>query len=294
MRLRESEEERATVDKVSTWSTLSSFLLSSITGVPQPVTISEASCTGLLDRFDMQWHKGLLSHLGIESKKLPPLCSAHNLYEGDLLPQFTARWPELASASWARGVGDYAAANFGMGCEQQGRVCVSMGANASMRMFVESSPSHKDPLAAIPPELWCYSISKEQYLVGGDLTDGGVRGAAAQGDVPAAAPARARGHVRGVRVWESALQIAALAADAGECARGASHGTALGNARVLHRRGYPCVARRWRRSQSPRPRDDRARRAEEQGSVPDRGWGASDGSCVPAPGGALQKAYCFV
>ena len=68
---------------------------------------------------------------------------------------------------------------------------MTMGANASMRMFVESSPDHKapessqdrkapecspdhkHPLAAIPPELWCYSISEKQCLVGGDLADGG-------------------------------------------------------------------------------------------------------------------------
>jgi len=186
LRLRESAdaEERAAGAKVVRWTTLSALLLERITGAQQPVTISEAACTGLLDRVELQWHAGLLDRLAVPPGKLPPLCGGGDMHRGGLLPPLQERWPELAGAAWARGVGDYAAANVGTGCERRGRVCVTMGANASMRMFVERAAppaggggGGSDAAAAVlpemPPQLWCYSISEELALVGGDLADGG-------------------------------------------------------------------------------------------------------------------------
>jgi len=184
---------------------LSAYLLGKLTGKPQPMTYSEASWTGLMDREELQWHQGLLNLLGIHHTTLPALCDADDLYNGGIGADYIKRWPELTKTSWARGIGEAAAFNVGTGCDggSRRRICVSMGTSAAIRVCIpckdrlyphkSSGNGHKggahsqdggrklgngakksdDKDIEVPPGLCRYSVKRDLMLVGGSLADGG-------------------------------------------------------------------------------------------------------------------------
>lgn len=184
---------------IARWATLSSFVLSRLTGVEQPITTSEASWTGLLDSrhlpsgqhpghhataaagagtrasdgsTEMKWDAELLGQLGVEEGRLPRLCDVGSAHVGGLSPEFAARWPCLRGATWARGIGDGAAANLGAGCTEGGKVCISIGTSAAMRVCVGRRGAEGEA-GRVPHGLWRYVLDEERFLVGGALTDGG-------------------------------------------------------------------------------------------------------------------------
>ena len=189
---------------VKRWSSLSAYFLSKLTGTQQPMTFSEASCTGLMDREEMQWHQGLLNLLGIHLMTLPSLCDADELYMGGISADLRKRWPELTKTPWARGISEAAAFHIGTGCDvgSRRRVCVHMGTSAAIRLCVpckdrryrggktsgsghkgsaHSSESSRKSAAKmggeigiqVPSGLFQYSIKRDLMLVGGTLADGG-------------------------------------------------------------------------------------------------------------------------
>jgi sugar (pentulose or hexulose) kinase len=188
---------------VKRWSSLSAYFLSKLTGQLQPMTFSEASYTGLMDREDLQWHPGLLNLLGISPITLPALCDIDDLYKGSMSPEYRKRWPELNGTAWARGIAEPAAFSVGAGCNGGGRprVCVHMGnTEASIRVCMSSKQAHRQysssksgsghtQHAGQVPEngdkrtdersaqsssgLCLFTVKRDTVLVGGSLADGG-------------------------------------------------------------------------------------------------------------------------
>ncbi|EKX37874.1 hypothetical protein GUITHDRAFT_144696 [Guillardia theta CCMP2712] len=201
MRLKQSGIDA--VQPVKSWSTLSGYFLSQLIGKFQPVTFSEASWTGLLDREELQWHQGLLNLLGVSLSSLPPLCDADDLSFDPLLPSFAQRWPELSRVPWARGISEGAAASVGTGCESRAKLCIALGTNAALRVCIpcrdrrkpaskgsgghkgggrsehwklsKAGMKHKEEaeVAEVPRGLWCYSVKRDMQIAGGTLIDGG-------------------------------------------------------------------------------------------------------------------------
>ena len=191
--------------KVKRWTSLSSYFLSKLTGMLQPMTYSEASCTGLMDREEMQWHQGLLNLLGMHLNALPALCDADQLYKGGIIDKYATRWPELMTTAWSRGIGEPAALLIGTGSDAstsdsgtRRRICVYMGTSAAIRVCLPSTDrqfrgkssgngsqgaAHGHEGArkaaklnddmALPAGLFRFSMKRDQMLVGGSLADGG-------------------------------------------------------------------------------------------------------------------------
>jgi len=82
------------------------------------------------------------------------------------------RWPELRAETCRLflGVGDGAAANVGSRCGGEGRICVTIGTSAAVRVVVKGGEVGK---FVVPKGLWCYRVDGDRLLVGGALTDGG-------------------------------------------------------------------------------------------------------------------------
>jgi hypothetical protein len=187
--------------KVKRWSSLSSYFLSKLTGKLQPMTYSEASCTGLLDREELQWHQGLLNLLGIHLNTLPTLCDADQLYKDGIADKYAKRWPELRTTAWSRGIGEPAALLIGTGGDAgtRPRICVNMGTSAAIRVCLscndrryrskssgdgDKGAAHgqegsrkaaklNDEDTALPAGLFRFSMKRDLMLVGGSLADGG-------------------------------------------------------------------------------------------------------------------------
>lgn len=196
--------------KVHLWHTLSSHILSRWIGqlsssAPIPVSVSEASWTGLLNVHTCEWDGEVLSYLSPSCvNALPPLQDiatqpvfgiAKNRKDNhDVINAYWSRWPELREEEGCHlflGIGDGAAATIGSKCSCTSttlkRISVTIGTSAAIRLcrnYPRSfaacnaadnlTPTHEHKAhLTIPEGLWCYRITNEIVLLGGALTDGG-------------------------------------------------------------------------------------------------------------------------
>ncbi len=126
-------------------------------------SLSMASGTGLLRLEDRSWDEELLAALDVDPAHLPPLAEA----ESGLAPEFAARWPQLARATWLHAAGDGALANLGSGCIDPTQRALTVGTSGALRVMCSGPP------APPPPGLWCYRLDAERLVVGGALSNGG-------------------------------------------------------------------------------------------------------------------------
>ena len=163
--MRLAEEEPEVFRRVAHWQSFSSFLVARWVGRTHvPMSVSEASWTGLLSPVALDWDDELLSFLPVTKKTLPPLAdfaplrrrekekkeeqeeeeeeeivtSGHGSYL-HLSEFYATRWPEMSRSKMFLGVGDGAAANIGSGCLTSSRVCVTIGTSAAIRVTLPRS-----------------------------------------------------------------------------------------------------------------------------------------------------------
>jgi gluconokinase len=110
-------------------------------------TLSTASGTGLLNLRQRRWDSELLSELGVDESKLPPI--------GD--EKAGATFPPLS---------DGACSNLGAGCTTRERAALMVGTSGALRVLYEGEP---EPRAG----LFCYLVDERRLLDGGAVSDGG-------------------------------------------------------------------------------------------------------------------------
>jgi len=169
-----AREEPALLAKVKKWQTLSSFITARWMGRPHlPISFSEASWTGLLQVWRLQWNVALAERVGVAAETLPALADCSDFQAG-LSSTYRQRWPELASAHFHLGVGDGAAAAIGSGSGSGqlhlSRIAATIGTSAAARVVV---PIREGLEVPIPSGLWCYRVDRERVLFGGSMSDGG-------------------------------------------------------------------------------------------------------------------------
>lgn len=146
------------------WLTIGAFVALTFTGVAH-ITYSEAAWTGLLDRTTLAWDGNWLAELGISPHMLPLLVDVDTALPR-VLPQWAARWPQLAHLPWYGAIGDGAAANVGSGCIDEHTLALTVGTTGALRIALPGTP--------MPPTgLWCYRIDRHTALVGGATSEGG-------------------------------------------------------------------------------------------------------------------------
>lgn len=147
------------------WLGYGEYLLGRLTG-SGACSVAMASGTGLLDQGRADWDAPLLDHLGLARDALPDLIDRDEALP-PLRPEWAARWPALAGARWFPAVGDGACNNVGSGCVTPGRLALSVGTSGVMRVIVHA------PTVAIPPQVWCYRLDRQRFILGGALSNGG-------------------------------------------------------------------------------------------------------------------------
>lgn len=147
------------------WITLGEYLELKLFG-ECAVSSSAASWSGLLNIHACDWDATILGVLGMERDRLSPVVDASQPRR-DLVAEFSARWPALASTPWFPAIGDGAAANVGSWCSGPEAIALTMGTSSAMRIAL---PALSGP---IPDGLWCYRIDKARLLLGGALSEGG-------------------------------------------------------------------------------------------------------------------------
>ncbi|NJP35189.1 gluconokinase [Micromonospora thermarum] len=134
-----------------------------------PMSLSQASGTGLLDLRTLDWDPEACALAGARAGDLPELAPAG--WRGRLRPEHARRWPQLADVGWAAPVGDGAASNVGSGCVDPTRVAVTVGTSAAVRM-VEALPAGAPP-PPLSPKLWRYRVDHDHVVTGAAYSSGG-------------------------------------------------------------------------------------------------------------------------
>lgn len=147
---------------------LAEYVLGVLLG-PVPMSVSQASGTGLLDLGAMDWDPEACALAGIGPGELPELAPVG--WHGRLRSEYARRWPPLAGARWTAPIGDGAASNVGSGCVDPGRAAVTVGTSAAFRVVRAVTPG--EPLPRLAPGLWRYRVDQRHIVTGKAYSAGG-------------------------------------------------------------------------------------------------------------------------
>jgi gluconokinase len=134
-----------------------------------PMSVSQASGTGMLDLAAMKWDAEALEVAGVGTRELPELAPPG--WEGRLSPEYARRWPQLAGARWTPALGDGAASNIGSHCVDESRAAVTVGTSAAVRL-VQPAPRGAE-LPRLPHRLWRYRVDEHRVVTGAAYSAGG-------------------------------------------------------------------------------------------------------------------------
>ncbi|MFC0504808.1 gluconokinase [Micromonospora costi] len=134
-----------------------------------PMSISQASGTGLLDLRTLAWDEEALALAGVRAEDLPALAPLR--WHGRLRAVHAKRWPGLAGVPWSAPVGDGGASNVGSGCVDPTRAAVTVGTSAAVRLM-QRVPAGQE-LPRLPERLWRYRVDHEHVVTGAAYSSGG-------------------------------------------------------------------------------------------------------------------------
>lgn len=134
-----------------------------------PMSVSQASGTGLLDLTTLDWDGEACDLAGVRPGELPSL--APEGWRGRLRAEYARRWPALREAWWAPAIGDGAASNIGSGCVDESRAAVTVGTSSAVRL-VQAVPAG-EPLPPLPDMLWRYRVDHRRVVTGSAFSSGG-------------------------------------------------------------------------------------------------------------------------
>jgi gluconokinase len=144
------------------------FVLADLLG-EAPMSVSQASGTGLLDTAHLTWDAEACAIAGAGPGELPTLAPPG--WRGRLRPEYARRWPALAAAAWTPPIGDGAASNIGSGCVDPSRAAVTVGTSAAVRL-VQDAPVGA-ALPVLPHRLWRYRVDERRIVTGAAYSGGG-------------------------------------------------------------------------------------------------------------------------
>ncbi|MEU4681113.1 FGGY family carbohydrate kinase [Micromonospora sp. NPDC023737] len=134
-----------------------------------PMSISQASGTGLLDLRSLTWDEEALALAGARPGVLPELAPLQ--WRGRLRPDPAKRWPALAGVGWTAAVGDGGASNVGSGCADPSRAAVTVGTSAAVRLMQRVPAGQEMP--RLPERLWRYRVDHDHVVTGAAYSCGG-------------------------------------------------------------------------------------------------------------------------
>ncbi|MFI6763389.1 FGGY family carbohydrate kinase [Micromonospora sp. NPDC050417] len=134
-----------------------------------PMSVSQASGTGLLDLRTLNWDPEARELAGATRDELPELAPVD--WTGRLRADLVRRWPSLAGVPWAAPTGDGAASNVGSGCVDPYRAAVTVGTSAAVRL-VQAAPAGA-MLPPLPSGLWRYRVDHRHIVTGTAYSAGG-------------------------------------------------------------------------------------------------------------------------
>jgi gluconokinase len=143
-----AEEEPELFRSTARFVSFADYLYERLTGERPQCSVSLASGTGLVDLASRDWDEELLSTLGLDPERLPPL--------GD-----------EPAGDWYPALLDGVCSNLGTGCITRERAALMVGTSGAYRTLYETERPQPRP------GLFLYRTDEQHVLEGGALSDGG-------------------------------------------------------------------------------------------------------------------------
>ncbi len=150
--------------EIKLWLSIGEYILLRLFGETR-TTHSMASGTGLYNYEIGSWDKETLKCLELSEDNLAKITEEPLT---GLLPSFQRILPSLADISFFPPYGDGAMNSIGSGCDVLSRLSLMIGTSAVMR-----GPIEKASAKTVPEGLWRYNITKDDFLIGGAMSNGG-------------------------------------------------------------------------------------------------------------------------
>ena len=128
---------------------------------------SIASATGMFNIFNLDWEPQALKLLGITSEQLPELVEPTDTITG-LKPRYGDLLGISPKTPFVFGASDGVLSNLGVNAIDPGVVAVTIGTSGAVRVVVDK------PVVDPDGKLFCYALTKDKWVVGGPVNNGGI------------------------------------------------------------------------------------------------------------------------
>lgn len=149
------------------WVGLKGLVLGWLTGTPV-TEVSSACGTGLLDLRTRSWNPEALAWCGIDATQLPPIVATTAML--DLDPSTALSFGLRESTKVVAGAGDGPLGNVGTGALAPGVAGLSLGTSGAVRLAVDH------PFVDDEGGGFCFALTKDTWIVGGAISNGGLVG----------------------------------------------------------------------------------------------------------------------
>lgn len=126
-----------------------------------------ASATGLFNPTSLQWEPKLLELINVNTEQLSALVEPTTILT-DIRAEVAQEMGISASLPFVIGSADGQLANLGSGAILPGEVAISVGTSGAVRQFTHAFQ------VSDSQETFCYSFTKDSFIVGGPTNNGGV------------------------------------------------------------------------------------------------------------------------
>jgi len=128
---------------------------------------SIASATGMFNIFNLDWEPQALDLLQISREQLPELVEPTAQITG-IDPKFGNLLGISADTPFIFGASDGVLSNLGVNAIDPGVVAVTIGTSGAVRVVVDK------PVVDPDGKLFCYALTKDKWVVGGPVNNGGI------------------------------------------------------------------------------------------------------------------------
>jgi len=160
------ENEPGIFNQVYRFVGIKEYVLQRWTGI-LAVDRSIASGTGLYNFAEAAWDREILAYLGLPPEALSPIRDTEHMLEiGASSPVAKLGLP--VGCQVMLGAGDGVFANLGSGGVRQGQVTATIGTSGALRILVPEPKLDKHG------RTWCYNLSRDWWVAGGAINNGGL------------------------------------------------------------------------------------------------------------------------
>ncbi|MEK0399414.1 gluconokinase [Tetragenococcus halophilus] len=153
-------------NKAAYYCGIKEYVLYRLFGIWQ-MDVSVASCTGMYNIFELQWDDKALAQTGVSKEQLPKVVDAYEQFSG-MKEEYTKITGCPQDVTFVQGAFDGALSNLGVNAIDDGVAAVTIGTSGAIRMVSDH------PVIDPKGRIFCYALTKELWVIGGPVNNGGT------------------------------------------------------------------------------------------------------------------------